>query len=131
MKRALILLALLPSLALAQLPAPGEPGAPDDPRYCGEPTRDARGDIKRNKALLRAFAKVHPCPSTLEPTPSCEDWAIDHVIPLDAGGCDSLINLQWLPSWLKSCRFWCKDRWERKYHGHPRRAVVIPEELLP
>ena len=37
---------LLSFSALAELPAPGQPGAPADPRYCGEPERDAGGKIK-------------------------------------------------------------------------------------
>lgn len=124
---ALLLLAaclLVPLFALAQLPAPGQPGAINDPRYCGEPARDANGVIKRNRAVLRAFAKVFPCPSTLQPAPSCPGWAIDHTIPLASGGCDSPANLTWLPDAIKRCAEpACKDRWERIYHATPRRRI--------
>ena len=124
----LLLLQLLLGIASAvraqPLPAAGEPGAVNDLRYCGEPARTADGHIKRNRAVLRDFSKVFPCPSTLLPRPSCAGWAIDHVIPLAAGGCDAAVNLQWLPDSIKSCGGAdCKDRWERSYHAQPRQAV--------
>ncbi len=122
-----LFLLLLSFPALAQLPAPGQPGAPNDPRYCGEPERWADGRIKRSRALLREFAKVFPCPATLEPVPSCQGWALDHVLPRASGGCDSQINLQWLPDSIKSCADDdCKDRWERVYHALPHRPVLLP-----
>jgi hypothetical protein len=110
----------------AALPAPGEPGAPNDPRYCGEPARDENGRIIRNHQVLRDFMKVFPCPSDLKAEyGQCKDWALDHTIPLKNGGCDSQINLTWLPFNLKSCAGACKDRWERKYHAFPRQRIDI------
>ena len=82
-------------------------------RYCGEPKRTASGKIARRMDVLREFAKIHPCPATGQPVPSCQGWAIDHVIPLACGGCDAVSNLQWLPNKLKNCAGECKDRWER------------------
>lgn len=112
--------------AMAALPAPGEPGAPNDPRYCGEPARYAGGVIKRSAAVLRQFVAIFPCPATLQPTTSCEGWDIDHTIPRAAGGCDSVINLTWLPNVIKSCAGKaCKDRWERTYHAYPRAPVNL------
>lgn len=97
----------------------------NDPRYCGEPSRDVNGHIKRSRVVLREFAKVFPCPSTLKPSPSCPGWAIDHTIPLASGGCDTQVNLTWLPDEIKSCKSSvCKDRWERKYHSNPRQKVL-------
>lgn len=122
---------IAPLPAAAELPAPGEEGAVADPRYCGEPARTEEGVIKRSRAVLRAFAKVFPCPATLEPVPSCQGWAIDHTIPLAVGGCDSIANLTWLPDPIKSCAgSACKDRWERKYHAHPRQKVLA-EKVPP
>ena len=110
----------------AVLPAPGSVGAVDDSRYCGEPARTPDGRIKRSRAVLRAFAKVFPCPETLEPMPSCPGWSVDHVLPLADGGCDAAINLQWLPDSIKSCAgAQCKDRWERLYHAQPRKPVKL------
>jgi len=124
--KALVVLLLLPCVALAGLPAPGTPGAPNDPRYCGEPARDKRGTIIRSRKVLRQFAKVFPCPASLQPVPSCPGWAIDHVVSLAAGGCDSQINLQWLPTAIKSCAApACKDRWERNYHAIPRQRIDL------
>lgn len=123
-------LAFVPVAALAQLPAPGTLGAPEDARYCGEPARNSAGKIKRSQKLLSDFAKVFPCPATLEPVPSCQGWQIDHVIPLASGGCPNQINLQWLPVQIKTCASpWCKDRFERNYHAIPRQAITFPEKL--
>jgi hypothetical protein len=122
----LLILLMVPMFALAGLPAPGEPGAIDDPRYCGEPARDAKGKIIRNHDELRRFMEVFPCPSDLTAEyGQCNDWGIDHTIPLKNGGCDTVANMTWLPFNLKSCAGACKDRWERKYHAHPRQQIDI------
>lgn len=126
MKALLLALALACASAWAVLPAPGEPGAIADPRYCGEPARDSKGRIARSRAVLRDFAKTFPCPATLQPVPSCPGWAIDHTIPLASGGCDAVHNLTWLPDQIKSCsQDYCKDRFERIYHSIPRKKVTI------
>lgn len=126
MKALVFILALCANLAFAALPAPGDPGAPHDPRYCGEPKRDKDGAIVRSRAVLRHFARVFPCPGNLRPVRSCPGWAIDHTIPLADGGCDSPVNLTWMPTAIKSCaRPACKDRWERTYHANPRRPVNL------
>ena len=115
--------------AQAEMPRPGEPGAINDPRYCGEPARTPQGRIKRSRGVLREFARIFPCPSTLQPVPSCPGWAIDHTIPLAVRGYDSVANLTWLPDEIKSCGMdWCKDRWERNYHASPRQPVLIEED---
>lgn len=107
----LVLLLCLPLLAFAA------PDALTETRYCGEPKRNAKGEIVRRADVLDAFAKRYPCPATGEQKRSCPGWAIDHVIPLAVGGCDAVSNLQWLPHGLKSCAgTLCKDRWERKVY---------------
>lgn len=91
-----------------------------DPRYCGTPVRDADGDIVRSSAVLRAFKKIHPCPSTGLSTGACPGWSIDHVVPLACGGCDAIYNLQWLPNDQKSTAGdHAKDRFERKIYAAP------------
>lgn len=91
-----------------------------DPRYCGAAERDAKGRILRDEEVLDKFASIHPCPSTGEPSRICPGWAIDHVIPLSCGGCDSIGNLQWLPDQIKSAAGkYPKDRWERKIYYVP------------
>lgn len=120
----------LPAVALAALPAPGEPGAPADPRYCGEPARYASGSIKRSRAVLRHFVAVHPCPSNGLADVSCPNWAIDHVIPLATGGCDEMGNLQWLPDAIKSCAVICKDRFERTINSIPPRPFEIRSQPI-
>lgn len=127
----LLLLSLLSVGAWAALPAPGEPGAPADPRYCGEPARYANGQIKRSRAVLRHFVAVHPCPVNGLADVSCPNWAIDHVIPLANGGCDEIGNLQWLPDALKSCAVICKDRFERVINALPPRVFEIHPTTRP
>lgn len=126
-KKALLLLLFLAMPVYAVLPAPGEPGAVNDPRYCGEPERYSDGRIKRSAAVLRDFAEVFPCPGTLVSSPvGCTDWQINHTIPLASGGCDSVLNLSWMPLQIKTCsESWCVDRWERTYHSIPRRIVIL------
>lgn len=82
-------------------------------RYCGEPRRDKDGKIFRRDDVLAAFKKQYACPSNGKMSGSCQGWAIDHVIPLACGGCDAIINLQWLPNDIKSKAVTGKDRFER------------------
>ena len=82
-------------------------------RYCGPPERTSTGRIKRNSYVVRKFEQIHPLP----PQYDRKDWAVDHVIPLARGGCDTVWNLQWLHKSIKSCAGdSCKDRWERKVY---------------
>ena len=113
MRRFLALLLLAASTAWAQLPAPGTPGAPDDPRYCGEPARYASGVITRSAGARASFVAVWPMPQ------DGRVWYVDHVLPLVAGGCDLPQNMQWLPAELKTCAVYCKDRWERRVYAVP------------
>lgn len=107
----------------AQLPAPGQPGAPNDPRYIGEPVRNADGSIKRSSSVRAAFVRAFPCPSTLLPG-RCDGWSVDHVLPLACGFADRQDNLQWLPNTIKSAAGTLpKDRWERKVYCQPQAQV--------
>ena len=82
-------------------------------RYCGEPDRYPSGRIKRSSTLVRLFIKMYPLPEHLNRS----DWSVDHVIPLANGGCDAIINLQWLPNSIKrTSDDDNKDRWERKIY---------------
>ena len=83
-------------------------------RYCGPPQRNADGTIKRSSAVLAAFQRIHPCPSTGLTSGACTGWAKNHIIPLACGGCDAVSNLVWLPGDIKSCGgSHCVDRYER------------------
>lgn len=114
----LVFLLLVASLALAQ-----------DPRYGGPPERDADGSIKRSRAVLREFQRIHPCPSTGLQSGSCPRWHLDHVVPLSCGGADAIFNLQWLPVELKSCRgALCKDRWERRVYCRFITQTTTPKD---
>lgn len=110
MKTIFLLLFLFPTLSFSQT----------DSRICGEPLRDASGEIIRSNTIRNNFQKVHPCPSTGLPTGACPGWAKDHIIPLACQGCDSVENMQWLKNTIKSCAgAECKDRWERKIYCSP------------
>jgi hypothetical protein len=86
-------------------------------RTCGAPARNADGSIKRSSAVLAAFRRANPCPSTGLTTGACPGWALDHVIPLASCGCDAVWNLQWLPNAMKSAAGDLpKDRWERRVY---------------
>jgi hypothetical protein len=88
----------------------------DDVRVCysnpNDIPRNTDGKIKRSQEAKYKFSKEHPCPSTGLTTGACIGWYIDHVIPLTCGGCDDIINMQWLPEdqWKD------KSKWERKVY---------------
>lgn len=110
----LICLALASALCCptyAVLPAPGAHGAPNDPRYCGEPTRGKDGSIKRSDIARARFIATWPMPL------DGQLWYVDHVIPLVQGGCDAPMNMQWLPARLKTCAVYCKDRFEQRVYA--------------
>lgn len=71
-------------------------------RYCGPPKRDAKGRIKRRAAVITAYKKDHPCPSTgLYGEGTCENYSLNHTIPLACGGCDSVSNLSYMRNDVK------------------------------
>lgn len=87
-------------------------------RYCvTAPVRASDGAIARSASTIAAFKRAHACPATGLHTGACPGWAIDHVIPLDCGGCDAVSNMQWLPDPIKSASgVYPKDRWERRIY---------------
>jgi 5-methylcytosine-specific restriction endonuclease McrA len=92
-------------------------------RYCGPAPRDKSGNIIRRTDVQTAFKKIHPCPATGLSTGSCPNWQMDHIIPLACGGCDAVINLQWLPNNIKTAPVIGKDRFERKIYCSPMTIV--------
>ena len=52
--------------------------------------------IHRSAAEVLAFKRANPCPSTGLRRGKCENYQVDHVIPLCAGGADKKENMQWL-----------------------------------
>lgn len=101
----------------------------EEQRYCGPPRRNAAGEILRRSAVLAAFKRAHPCPNTGKTAGPCE-WQLDHVVPLEACGCDAVSNLQWLPPAIKrGAGTLPKDRWERRVYkcpGEPAEVVATP-----
>lgn len=123
-------------LALAAAPAVGQYLQPLDPLRdmprLAEPARNADGTIKRSSAVLAAFRRLYPCPSTRLTTGPCVGWAADHVKPLACGYADAVWNLQWLPVVIKSGPGTLpKDRWERKIYCGTGELAPMPEKALP
>ncbi|MER2518604.1 MAG: HNH endonuclease signature motif containing protein [Candidatus Accumulibacter phosphatis] len=50
---------------------------------------------KRNAAVAAAFQREIPCPSTGQTRGTCAGWIKDHIVPLCAGGPDTVQNMQW------------------------------------
>jgi len=111
----------------------------DDPRFCGVVYRYLdNGAVVRSSAVVREYKRLWPCVH-----PCNASWQIDHPLPLADGGCDSVINMQWMPPNIKTCAatinilvdgamqrapnpVQCKDRWERKlYGGRPVTTIFV------
>ena len=107
----LLVAALLAWPALAQLPAPGQPGALTETRYCGAPVRNADGTIKRDPKVIYAYRKANACPTTGKfGMGACPKWSLNHPKPLACGGCDKVDNLIWMRNDVKKL----VDSYERK-----------------
>lgn len=112
-------------------------GPLDETRYCGVENikRDGKGQIIRRADVIRAFRKLYPCDATGKTTGACPGWAINHTLPISQGGCDSVSNLDWMPTAIKSCAGkYCRDRWERRVYKpaspinrQPSQIVDMPE----
>jgi hypothetical protein len=61
----------------------------------GTVQRDSHGRIKRSTSAKNAFKHEHPCPSTGRNSGACPGFVIDHVHPLECGGADAPLNMQW------------------------------------
>lgn len=63
--------------------------------FGAEIERDITGKIVRSSHTLVEFQHVIPCPVTLKEVGACHGYVKDHIIPLCAGGQDSVANLKW------------------------------------
>lgn len=80
-------------------------------RYCGPPKRDAFGVIIRRADVITAYKAAHPCPSSgLYGRGKCENYSLNHPMPLACGGCDSVSNLMYMRNDVKKII----DGYERK-----------------
>jgi hypothetical protein len=55
----------------------------------------AEARCARSHAVRAAFQRLHPCPSTGQTVGACPGYVFDHIVPLCAGGADSVANLQY------------------------------------
>ena len=100
-------------------------------RYVAEIKRDANGQIVRRADVLVAFKKAHPCPSTGKTTGVCPGWQMNHVIPLACKGADTVSNLSWQPTVIKTCwQDWCQDRFERKIYAIGAGTPACKNEIV-
>jgi hypothetical protein len=49
----------------------------------------------RSREVPRQFMLHHPCPANGATHGACPGWVRDHIIPLCAGGSDTVANMQW------------------------------------
>jgi hypothetical protein len=49
----------------------------------------------RSASSRQDFQRLHPCPSTGQPTGACPGYVVDHIIALKRGGLDEPSNMQW------------------------------------
>jgi hypothetical protein len=75
----------------------------------------------RHPAVTREFQRLHPCPSTGRAAGACRGYVKDHIIPLCAGGADSVENMQWQTTTEAKL----KDRAERKMCRALRRPTLV------
>lgn len=61
----------------------------------GSAIKDSHGKIERSAAAEDAFKREHPCPATGKNSAGCPGYVIDHVNPLECGGADAPLNMQW------------------------------------
>lgn len=54
----------------------------------------AEDDI-RNPAVVAQFRKLNACPATGKIQRTCPGFVVDHMIPLCAGGPDTVDNMMW------------------------------------
>lgn len=88
-----------------------------DARFCGVVYRSAKThEVLRNDTIKDHFKAEVPCILPCDAT-----FEIDHIYPLSRGGCDSIINMQWLSPEIKRCAKStgrrCKDQYELKLYG--------------
>lgn len=123
-----MVLTLLPALAIC-LPVWANPLI--DERYVNEIKRDANGQIVRRADVLVAFKKAHACPSTGKDNGACPGWQMNHVIPLACKGADTVSNLSWQPTVIKTCwQDWCQDRFERKIYAIGAGTPACKNEIV-
>lgn len=52
-------------------------------------------DAIRKPSTVVQFRKLYACPATGKVQSTCPGWVIDHIVPLCAGGTDSVDNMEW------------------------------------
>lgn len=55
----------------------------------------ASTDSLRHASTVREFRKTHACPATGLIQTSCKGYVVDHIVPLCAGGPDTVDNMMY------------------------------------
>lgn len=105
MKKLIVLLLLLPSIALCEI-------VTVDGVTCYL-KRDKRKRIVRSHTMENEFKRANLCPATGKIEKSCKGFVVDHIRPLCACGVDDPSNMQYQS--LAESKI--KDKWERKLCG--------------
>jgi hypothetical protein len=85
-------------------------------------TAPATAKTIRSAAVIAAFKRHNPCPSTGLRRGACPGYTVDHIIPLCAGGPDEEPNLQWQTR-EDALR---KDKQERKQCRNLTQSNITP-----
>jgi hypothetical protein len=90
-----------------------------------------RGVI-RDRAQVRAFRQLNPCPATGKTGGPCGGWVVDHVVALCRQGPDASANMAWMQvvdGKLKD-KFECTDQANEwlQTHCHRQGAIVMCAE---
>jgi hypothetical protein len=51
--------------------------------------------FSRDRLERAHFMVLNPCPATGKQSGPCPGFVVDHIVPLCAGGADSVDNMQW------------------------------------
>jgi len=70
-------------------------GRGQSPKRAARVARDNDAKIKRSQDARAEFQRAYPCPSTGKISGGCPGYVVDHIVPLNRGGADTALNMQW------------------------------------
>jgi len=76
---------------------------------------------ERSSKVRAAFQRLHPCPTNGAAKGNCPQMVADHLVPICAGGSDTIENLRW--STVEEAK--AKDATERRLCAALRRLEKL------